>query len=513
MWGLFRVLPNTCASGGTAGLLCLGATTPPPALTITSVSPVSGSTSGGTPVTIAGTNFDTASGGTTISFGLNAATGTTCSSTTSCTATTPAGTAGPAVNVTVTAHGASATLTNAFTYVAASAPTVTGLNPTAGPTAGGTVVTITGTGFSPVAGATTVNFIPGGSTTSASNAATNVSCTSTTSCTATSPAGLPGKVDVHVTVGGQQSPNTPADTYTYNPPTVTGVVPASGPTGGGTKVTITGTDFNTTGGTTVNFIAGGSTANAANAATAVSCISTTQCTATSPAGTAGNVDVHVTVLGVQSPNTPADTFTYVALATAPAVTGLNPTSGPAAGGTVVTISGSGFSTGAGATTVKFGANAAINVSCSTTSTCIATSPSGTAGTTVDVIVAVGGLSSAISAADKFTYMTTVNVPVPSLSKGFGYWFTFTSNGAGTLSATWTTPSVVNGTLAIYSGNPFSGKSDPVKLSPPKGALATFSGTRASFSVTAGSRPAGQYTAYFFTGSSVPASNGTVTYMK
>ena len=40
-----------------------------------------------------------------------------------------------------------------FTYVAA--PTVTGISPTAGPTAGGTAVTITGTGFT---GATAVDF-------------------------------------------------------------------------------------------------------------------------------------------------------------------------------------------------------------------------------------------------------------------------------------------------------------------------------------------------------------------
>jgi hypothetical protein len=517
MWGLFRVLPNTCASGGTAGLLCLGANTPPPALTITSVSPVSGPTSGGTAVTIAGTNFDTASGGTTISFGPNAATGTTCSSTTSCTATTPAGTAGPAVNVTVTAHGSSATLTNAFTYVAASVPTVTGLNPTAGPTAGGTVVTIAGTGFSPVADATTVNFIPGGSTASASNAATNVSCTSNTSCTATSPAGLPGKVDVHVTVGGQQSPNAPADAFTYNPPTVTGVSPNSGATVGGTVVAISGADFSTVAGaTTVNFIPGGGTASASNLATNVSCSSTTQCTATSPAGSVGNVDVHVTVLGVQSPNTPADTFSYVAIA--PTVTGLNPTSGPA--GTVVTITGANYSRTPGATTVKFGAAAATNnVSCSSTTTCTATSPAGSG--TVDVIVTVGGLSSAISNSDKFLYtttpvMTTVNVPVPSLSKGFGYWFTFTSAGAGTINATWTTPTKVNGTLAIYAGNPFSGKTDPVKLSPPKkGALAaSTSSTNGSFSVaTVAQQPAGTYTVYFFAGSGEPASSGTVSYMK
>src|SRR5207237_5516897 len=44
------------------------------------------------------------------------------------------------------------------------------------------------------------------------------------------------------------------------------------------------------------------------------------------------------------------------------VTGLSPTSGPAAGGTVVTITGTGFDT-SGATSVRFGASAATAVGC------------------------------------------------------------------------------------------------------------------------------------------------------
>ena len=52
-----------------------------------------------------------------------------------------------------------------FTYVAA--PTITKVTPGAGPTGGGTLVTLTGTGF--VSGATTVTFggtvIPAGSVT------------------------------------------------------------------------------------------------------------------------------------------------------------------------------------------------------------------------------------------------------------------------------------------------------------------------------------------------------------
>src|SRR5882672_4084153 len=96
------------------------ATTPAPAPTVGSVAPASGPTSGGTSVTITGTNFVT---GATVSFGGTAATNVSVVSATSITATTPAHAAG-AVNVTVTNPGAqSGTLTNGFTYTAA-APTI-----------------------------------------------------------------------------------------------------------------------------------------------------------------------------------------------------------------------------------------------------------------------------------------------------------------------------------------------------------------------------------------------------
>jgi len=85
----------------------------------------------------------------------------------------------------------------------------------------------------------------------------------------------------------------------------------------------------------------------------------------------------------------------------PTVAGVVPSSGPAGGGTVVAITGTGFATSSGATTVAFGANAATAVSCATTTSCNATSPAGTG--TVNVRVSVGGRTSTTSAADQFTY--------------------------------------------------------------------------------------------------------------
>lgn len=85
--------------------------------TVTDVTPSTGSVSGGTPVTITGTGF---ASGATVSIGGASATSVSVVSSTVITATTPAGTAG-AKNVVVTnTDTQTGTLTNGFTYRAAS---------------------------------------------------------------------------------------------------------------------------------------------------------------------------------------------------------------------------------------------------------------------------------------------------------------------------------------------------------------------------------------------------------
>ncbi|MGI8549987.1 MAG: protease pro-enzyme activation domain-containing protein, partial [Dehalococcoidia bacterium] len=86
---------------------------------------------------------------------------------------------------------------------------VTSISPTTGPDSGGTSVTITGTGFNPTAGATTVTF--------GSNPLSSASCSSSTSCTASSPTGT-GMVDVRITTAGQTSVVVSADQFTYLTP-------------------------------------------------------------------------------------------------------------------------------------------------------------------------------------------------------------------------------------------------------------------------------------------------------
>ncbi len=199
------------------------------------------------------------------------------------------------ITATATLYGVSGSLGIAVTP----SPTVTGVSPASGPTAGNTSVTISGT-----------DFATGDQVSFGSNPATNVTVGSPTSITATDPAGAAGPVDVTVTDPTSTiiSPTSPADVFTYvSPPAVTGVSPASGPASGNTPVTITGTGF--VDGSTVSF--------GASAATNVVVQSPTSITATDPAGASGPVDVTVTDAGGTSAASAADTFTYVS---APAIT-------------------------------------------------------------------------------------------------------------------------------------------------------------------------------------------------
>jgi hypothetical protein len=172
-----------------------------PTPTVTSISPTSGTTAGGTAVSITGTGF---LAGATVSLGGTAATGVTVVNSTTITATTAAHSAG-AVNVVVTNTDAqSGTLPSGYTYTSSNpAPTVTSISPTSGTTAGGTAVSITGTGF--LAGAT----VSLGGT-----AATGVTIVNNTTITATTAAHAAGTVNVVVTNTDAQS-GTLTNGYTY----------------------------------------------------------------------------------------------------------------------------------------------------------------------------------------------------------------------------------------------------------------------------------------------------------
>ena len=87
------------------------------------------------------------------------------------------------------------------------------------------------------------------------------------------------------------------------------------------------------------------------------------------------------------------------------ITGITPHSGPEAGGTSVTISGSGFT---GATEVFFGETPAASFSVESDETIVAVAPPGTG--TVDVRVATPSGTSPITTADQYTYQKTAPQP-------------------------------------------------------------------------------------------------------
>jgi hypothetical protein len=409
-----------------AALLITGGLRATPAFaaapTVTSLSPASGSTAGGYSVVITGTNF-TASPLPTVTVGGTAVSVTYSSSTQLTIISMPPKAAGTVDVVVTTTDGTSAnTAADDFTYL--QAPVVSGLSPTSGLVAGGNTVTITGTGFT---GANAVSF--GGSIVSPT-------VNSDTTITVTAPAHVAGTVDVlvvHPTNG--TSANTIADNYTYlGVPVVSSLSPSTGPIAGGNAVTITGLSL--TGALVVTF-GGTSTAFVVTGDTSI--------TATAPAHAAGTVDVFVTTAQGTSANTAADDYTYGDL---PVVTSLSPTTGPISGGTVVTITGTGFT---GATSVTFGGTAAAITSVTAT-TITVTAPAHTAGT-VDVLVTTPAGTSANTAADNFTYTSGPSVTSISPKGGpveGGTLVTITGSGftgatSVTFGGTSVTPTVLNDT--------------------------------------------------------------------
>lgn len=255
--------------------------TVPTAVSITALDPNTGLTTGGRTVTISGTGL---TGTSAITFGGTAATNITVVNATRVTCTTPARAAGT-VDVVLTATAGSTTSTGGFTYLPP-APTISSVNPATGDIAGGATVTLTGTNLT---GATAVTF--------GSTAATGLTVVSATQLTCIAPALAAGTVAVAVTTPGGTASLAAAYTATSTP-AITGVSPSQGGTGGGTTLTLTGSNL---GGTTSVTVGG-------VAATAVTVVNATQVTCVTPARAAGTVDV-VASNGTLS-TTATGAFTY-----------------------------------------------------------------------------------------------------------------------------------------------------------------------------------------------------------
>jgi alpha-tubulin suppressor-like RCC1 family protein len=170
--------------------------------TVTKLSAKGGPATGGTSVTISGTDFTNA---TAVSFGGVAATSYTVVTPFSITAVAPPNVGGTA-DVTVTTVGGTSAIVkkDQFRY----APVIEGVSPPNGPAAGGNTVTVTGAGF--IVGTGTMKFKFG------KGSSKSVKCTSSSSCEVlVPPAKVITTVDVTATAGKGKSTAVPADHYTY----------------------------------------------------------------------------------------------------------------------------------------------------------------------------------------------------------------------------------------------------------------------------------------------------------
>ena len=217
-------------------------------------------------------------------------------------------------------------------------------------------------------------------------------------------------------------------------PAVTSVSPASGSAVGGSRVTITGTGLDDA--TVVRF--GGVEGT-------ITTDSDTQITVTSPPRTGttvtGTVDITVATRAGTSKTSPTDRYTYTA--PRPTVTGVTPGGGSTAGGTTVTITGTGL---AGATGVRFGGAAAAITGDSSTQITV-TAPPGTGIVTITVTTRAG--TSKNTASDPYTYTTRLPV-TQSIS------FTTPASGAAGGSAALSADGGGSGNPVVFSVDPSSG---------------------------------------------------------
>jgi IPT/TIG domain len=319
---------------------------------VLALSPDEGPTVGGTKVTIAGEHL---AGVTTVSFGGAPVTLKKPSkSQTTIKVVAPAGSAGT-VDVTVTGpEGTSEVVPgDEYTYVA-SPPAITKLSPDFGPGAGGKPIVIHGVDFGE---ASEVDF--GGE---------SIPFTLKNSRTIKAtvpPAHTISSVPVTVTTPEGTSTVTPASEYTYSAefPAVEELDPPAVLAAGGATVRIVGAGF-----------LGATKVAIDHKPASFEVLNDAEIDAIAPPDTVSKVPVQVTTPEGTSPEKcasqfckPVPHFEYFG----PMVTLVEPDSGPAAGGTAITVTGSGFGTGKEETAILIGRSFATEVHCASSSVCTA----------------------------------------------------------------------------------------------------------------------------------------------
>ncbi len=338
----YDALTNTCAVPGP---------------TLTGVEPNSGLSTGGTQIRLTGEGF---ADGAAVSIDGVPATQVTVVSPTSITAITPGSPNLYPVDVEVTnPKGAPSVLDNSFTYVKPPVELLTSITPPRGSTSGGEAVILHGQ-----------DFVDGTKVAFGGRAAPSVEVLNAETLRVITPIGERGPVTVNIDLPGQDT-YAAEEAFTYVnavPRVVMAIRPQKGAQSGGTKVTIVGTGF----------AKGADVAIGGNAARKVKIVSDTKITAVTPPGALGPANV-----AVRNPGLPAailaDAFEYVE---APTITKVSPKEGSIAGGTKVTIVGTGFLPGA---TVTFDGQPATTAKVVNPERIDAVSPPGAKGP-VDIVV-------------------------------------------------------------------------------------------------------------------------------
>ncbi len=282
--------------------------------------PYGGPLSGGTEMTVTGSNFME---GVSVTVGESRVQRLEFVSPTELRLRTPPGTAGPKPVRVTNPDGQEAVKEDGFTYNPD--PKILSVSPNAGPLEGGTSITITGTGF-----IRPVDVIVG-----------NVEVTSltysSTGITAVTPLSDAGVKDVTVVnPDGQRA--TLEDAFTYNTaPVITRVTPDNGRLAGGTRITIHGGGFQPGAEVRISINQG-----AYRPASSVEVMSSSIITALTPPGQPGAENVMVLNPDIQIAIRP-EGYTYNAI---PVINRLIPNHGPSSGGATITIEGSGFLLGA-----------------------------------------------------------------------------------------------------------------------------------------------------------------------
>jgi hypothetical protein len=355
---------------------------------ITGVTPSSGRS--GDWVTIMGTDFST---GAAVTFDMAPALAVDYASLPDLLAQVPPSSGPTTVDIhIVNPTGRCCTAAGAFTYTGC---VVTNVLPNTGGSGGGTTVIITG-GFGVGASPPTVLF--------GTQPATVVSDDPTT-IIVQSPPGT-GCVDVIVTdPAGETCSMTSA--YCYTECLVTSMTPTAGGTNGGGSATITGDLFDSVVEIRIGPFPGFGYPFVVVDPSSILVTGTTQIDFTLPPGpSGGNVDVEVRNLIKQDSCLVPGGYTYNAPGGgACSITSISPDSGPVAGGTFVTIAGSGFGAPGSTAGVLFGnlQASSVTVVSPTEITCITGPYPGATGRDVDVTVCPA-TSDPCMLASGFTYI-------------------------------------------------------------------------------------------------------------